>query len=277
MKITFTFLIIILGSTVFSQKKQIEGFSHPESVIYWKDSLLFVSNIGEQRGDSIHDGYISLVKFDGTIVKKELFSDLDDPKGLCLHDNKLYVSDITKVVAIDLESKEKQSFPGPNAKFLNDITVDDQDNIYVSDMMTSAIYRLKDERLQVWIQDKELENPNGLLFDDGRILIASWGVFENGKVREAKNAALRAVDLETKEIIKLSIDIGNLDGLQKTGEGYFVSDWVNGGVYLVRLKGPTRLFKKTEKSVGDILYLEKHNLLVLPMNLQNRVDFEYLN
>ena len=61
-----------------------------------------------------------------------------------LNDNsKLYVSDITDLVEIDIASgKIIKRFNAPGSSFLNDVVSDNQGNIYVSDTGTNTIYKL---------------------------------------------------------------------------------------------------------------------------------------
>jgi len=57
--------------------------------------------------------------------------------------NKLYVSDITDLVEIDIASgKIIKRFNGPGSSFLNDVVADNLGNIYVSDTGTNTIYKL---------------------------------------------------------------------------------------------------------------------------------------
>ena len=66
-------------------------------------------------------------------------------KGLAISNdgNKLYVSDITDLVEIDIASgKIIKRFNGPGSSFLNDVVADNLGNIYVSDTGTNTIYKL---------------------------------------------------------------------------------------------------------------------------------------
>ena len=70
---------------------------------------------------------------------------LNAPKGIAIsNDNsKLYVSDITELVQIDIASgKIIKRFNAPGSSFLNDVVADSHGNIYVSDTDTNTIYKL---------------------------------------------------------------------------------------------------------------------------------------
>jgi sugar lactone lactonase YvrE len=260
------------------------GFSHPESVVQWSDSLLFVSNIGPERGTEIHDGFISVVWINGQIKDSILIDGLDDPKGQYFDkkQNRLFVSDINKVWEVELGTKAKKAIIADSAEFLNDITMDAEGHIYVSDMFRSSIYKSIESDtgiiIKEWLKGEELACPNGLLYDNGKIIMASWGQITGSKAKEARASELKALEINSETIFNLSKSaIGNLDGIQRNGNEYLVTDWVNGGVFGIDSLGNHYEIMATEKSVGDFLYIENKGLLILPMNHQNRVDFVYLH
>ena len=79
------------------------GFKQPESTVYDADrDVLYVSNINGQGTDKDGNGYISKVALDGTVTESEWVTGLDGPKGLAIVGDKLYVSDITALVEIDI-------------------------------------------------------------------------------------------------------------------------------------------------------------------------------
>src|SRR5215510_16348130 len=122
---------------------------NPESVVYApKQDVLFVSNIEGKPDQKDQNGFISKVSpLNGSIVELNWITGLNAPKGMVVYDNgstsKLYVSDITDLVEIDIESgKIINRFNAPGSAFLNDVVSDDQGNIYVSDTITNTIYKL---------------------------------------------------------------------------------------------------------------------------------------
>ena len=268
---TIKFSIILLFSFVkaFSQNsspyKKIEGFSHPESVVYDEArEVLYVSNIGDKKEG---DGFISKVSVEGNLLELKWITGLQDPKGLLVEGDKLYVTDNTEFVEMDILKGEilKQSRVD-GAKSLNDITKDDAGNIYFSDLSGNSIFKRNTSgEISRWMHDKKLQQPNGLLVMDDAIYVAGWGKNSPGN--------LLKVNMNTKEIkVLTNKGLGNLDGLQKKDDqGFYVSDWAGGKVYHISKKGNSEVIISAEKSVGDILFFEKNNELILPMNLQNEV------
>jgi hypothetical protein len=77
----------------------------PESVIYApKHYILFVSNIDGEPDQKDQKGFISKVSLsNGSITELNWLTGLDAPKGMAIYNNsKLYVSDITDLVEIEI-------------------------------------------------------------------------------------------------------------------------------------------------------------------------------
>ncbi|MGC2427138.1 MAG: hypothetical protein WA421_08885 [Nitrososphaeraceae archaeon] len=124
---------------------------NPESVAYApKQNVLFVSNVDGKPDQKDQKGFISKVSpSNGTIIELNWITGLNAPKGIAISNNnnnnnsKLYVSDITDLVEIDIANgKIIKRFNAPGSAFLNDVASDNQGNIYVSDTHTNTIYKL---------------------------------------------------------------------------------------------------------------------------------------
>lgn len=77
----------------------------PESVVYApKHDILFVSNIDGKPDQKDQKGFISKVSLsNGSITELNWLTGLDAPKGMAIYNNsKLYVSDITDLVEIEI-------------------------------------------------------------------------------------------------------------------------------------------------------------------------------
>src|SRR5919197_2575145 len=165
------------------------NLKYPESVAYApKQNVLFVSNVNGKPDQKDQNGFISKVlPSNGSIIELNWLTGLNAPKGIAISNDgsKLYVSDITDLVEIDIASaKIIKRFNAPGSAFLNDVASDNQGNVYVSDTVTNTIYKLdtnvKDNNntsLQVWLQSPELDGPNGLHIDNNKnkLIIASLG------------------------------------------------------------------------------------------------------
>src|SRR5579871_12250 len=79
-------------------------FKVPESVLFdAKNNLLYVANIdGKGPWDKDGKGSIGKMGTDGKIIKVEWVTGLNSPKGMGLHEGKLYVADVDQIVIIDI-------------------------------------------------------------------------------------------------------------------------------------------------------------------------------
>jgi len=240
----------------------------PESVLYSsKENVLYVSNIDGKADELDGSGFISKVSLDGKITNLRWTSGLHAPKGMGIHKNRLYVTDVYRLVAINIENgqAEKTWDAVPQAgAFLNDVTIDKVGTVYVSDNRNNKIYRLKDEKWEVWMDGDQLGSPNGLLaVGTDKLLIGS-----------GKLGALQSIDLKTKAITKLAEGMAATDGIEPEGKkNYFVSDW-NGQVFHVTPDGKAQqvLDTRAEKvNSADIAYINRQQLLIVPTFFKNKL------
>ena len=265
-------VLIILGSSMQAQEnsaeliKKVEGFSHPESVVYdSKNDVFYVSNIGDTTPG---DGFISKLDSEGEILELKVIDGLNDPKGLLLIDNKLFVTDVTNFVEMDTETGTiTATIKVDGAEGLNDITVDSEGDIFISDNRKSSIYINKGAKgvIKEWMLGENLEFPNGLLAVDENLYVAAWGQNTNGNLLQ--------INKETKEITQITTQgIGNLDGIQlNEKKTFYISDWSNGDIYEIRTDGEMNKIISSEKTSGDIIFRKEENQLILPMNHQNSI------
>jgi DNA-binding beta-propeller fold protein YncE len=235
---------------------QTDGFANPESVVYSsQQKMLYVSNVNGEPDAKDGNGFISRVGLDGKVIKREWFKGLNAPKGLGYYYGLLYVADIDELLEIDTgNGRVKRRFKAAGAKFLNDVTVTGNGTVFVSDQITNTIWRLSGNSFTPWLQSAELENPNGLLFDKGKLLVASWGVMKPDFSTETPGY-IKAVDLDTQAITPLvaPIPLGNLDGLVSDGQGgYVVSDFMRGNVFRIGSDGQPRLWLQLTQGTADV-------------------------
>lgn len=267
----FLFLILFFGMTAIGQEQptspeiKLTGFSHPESVIYDEGTEYFyVSNMADKTEG---DGFISRISRKWKEQENSWVTGLNDPKGLLVKGDRLYFTDVTHFVEIDLQSGEiLRRIPVEGAESLNDPAMDEEGNIFFSDLAGSRIYKMNQAgEIEQWLSSSDLERPNGLFVTPDHILAAAWGDDQNGNILK--------VDRTTKKIDRISKEgIGNMDGIQPKGDGeYYVSDWATGDIYTIDMNGNLKKVLTSEKSSGDILYLKDDNKLYVPMNHQNEL------
>lgn len=240
----------------------------PESVIYDEArDAVYVANIGGVNAEgSDGDGFISKMAPDGSITELKWVTGLNDPKGMGIHENMLYVTDIREVAAINIETGEiVETYPVEGAGFLNDITIDSEGTVYFTDSNTDKIHMMENGQVSTFMSDSSLQRPNGLFAEDGRLLLAS-----------ARGGFFAPIEMETKEVqAPWMTDIPSADGIIKTSDGnYVVSTW-QGEVHYVNAadQASQKLLdtKAEEINSADIGYVPGENLVLVPTFYDNRI------
>ena len=247
----------------------------PESIVYdAKRKRLYVSNINGDGMEKDGNGYISTLSLTGEILSQHFVDGLNAPKGLTIFDDNLYVADINELVVIDLSSsKITQRHSVPNAKLLNDVAADNSGNIYVSGFLTNSIYRLHKGKFELWLQSEQLDAPNGLLVENDRLIVGSWGKMTDGFATEIAGN-LKSINLATKHINNMadSTPIGNLDGVEADGHGnYFVTDWMAGTLIHINATGTNTTLISMGKGSADHTVLLDQGLVIIPMMMSGYV------
>ena len=234
------------------------GFKSPESILLSEDkSFLYVSNIDGQG--TIHDGngYISKLGKDGVVITEKWATGLDAPKGMALNGNKLYVSDINTLVEIDTATGNiTDSFPVPNAKFLNDVAYMPNLGVLVSGSATQSLYLYDGNKIELWLSDEKLSGVNGLHTDGDRVLVVTM-----------TGGQLLSLNPATKSLEIIADGMENADGIKILKDGsYFISSWP-GQLYHVSKSGKTTLLQDTSAEEilmndfeleGDIAYIANY-------------------
>jgi DNA-binding beta-propeller fold protein YncE len=251
------------------------GFKNPESAIYDPAAAaIYVSNVNGKPTQKDGNGFISKLAPDGTVVTLEWVKGLDSPTGLALAGGTLYAADVDRIVAIDVAKGEVTArHEAPGAKFLNDLTADRQGRVYASDMPANAIWVLDGGKLSVLLQDDALDNPNGLLAENGQLVVGSWGkMAEDGSTKVPGH--MKVVDLATRKVADLGdpAPAGNLDGIVPDGKGgYLVTDWVGGVLLQVAADGKAKRLLPLKQGSADLGIVPGEGIVLIPMMMEGQV------
>lgn len=238
--------------------------STPESSLYdKKNNVVYVSCIAGVPPDARdNDGFIAKISpQDGSIIELQWVTGLDAPKGLGLYDSTLYVTDIDEVVAIStMDGSISGRYPVDSARFLNDITVDTEGNVYFSDSGAGKVYKLSNGEVSLWADVSG--GPNGLYYDGEKMMVATFG---SGDFNE--------IDLITQEVKPVVDSIPGGDGVVKVGEDFLVSNW-NGEVYYITSDYTKKKILDTKDAganAADISFIADSNLLLVPTFFGNQI------
>lgn len=239
-------------------------FKTPESVLYnLEDKFLYVSNINGTPDSIDGNGFISRLNLDGTIEKLDWVTGLDAPKGMGVYKGKMYVTDIHKLVIIDIATaKVEKSMVVDSSEFLNDVTIDAKGDVYFTDSGAKRIHLYKEGVVSLWSKDPLLLKPNGILAVENSIRIIDM---ETGLFYDA--------DYATKKLTGVADTIPGGDGVMQIGKKeYIISCWP-GEVYYVNDTVVQKILdtKEAKLNAADAWYVEGENLLVVPTFFGNTV------
>ncbi len=237
----------------------ISGLVSPESVAQDAKGDIYVSEIGEFNKDG--DGKITRISIDGKL--STFASGMDDPKGLTFIGKSLYVTDKNRVLKVESDGKwtvfgSTMAFP-QTPVFLNDITSDDAGNLYVSDSGNlksgGAIFKIAQNKKITLVLDEntpEILAPNGL-----------WIIKNDLYEVDFSSGILYKINLKNKSITKIAEGFGGGDGLIRSGNNFFVSDWKNGKIFKVQ-GSKVSLYKDGFTAAADIALSYDNKSIMTP-------------
>ena len=237
-----------------------EQLPTPESVLYMPDrDELFVALIDGDGSEKDGEGGVAILNLDGSLKNPTWVQGLNAPKGMAVHDGKLYVADITDVVVVDISNGEVvETIPVEGATFLNDVTADASGKVYVSDTRQNKIFLVENNRASLYLD--EVPSVNGLKIIDGDLYALAGP--ELWHLDKDKN----------KTIIAEGFEQGG-DGLEPIGNGdYLVTCWA-GLIYYVNADGSfyKLLDVQGEMNTADLGYNPEEKILYIPTFNSNSV------
>lgn len=262
----------------------LNNFDQPESVVSDASGKhLYVSNINGQPTQLNGKGYISKLSINGKVLQQHWLKGMDAPKGMAIKGDLLYVADMQQVHVVSISQQRiVNSLIAPKAKMLNDITIGDDGSVYISDLLGGGIYRIKSpiksrikhHTLAMWFNPKQLPHPNGLLWHNDSLLVASWGLGMNNDFTTQTPGSIYKVNMGTTvnkpSLVPLAAakQMGNLDGLTQDNGSLYVSDWISGDLFKVT-KAKREKLLTLKPGLADI---SSHNgLLFAPLMMDGIV------
>jgi sugar lactone lactonase YvrE len=253
-----------------------KGLAQPESVYYDAASQsVFISSLAGSPTEKDGKGWITRADVNGKVLDAEWVKGLNAPKGMRSANGILWVSDIDRVIGIEIKTaKIKHTIEVKDANFLNDVAVDNEGVVYVSDMFGNKIYSIKEGKASVFAEGEDLALPNGLVVHEDQLVVASWGTgFDPANFTTKTPGRLYEIDLGSRRQTNITKrPLGNLDGVELDGSGgYFVSDWITSKVYRVTSTGEATPVISGLKGPADIGVIDSKSLLLVPRMLEDKV------
>jgi sugar lactone lactonase YvrE len=264
------------------------GLRTPESILYDPAADVYlVSNIDGEPAGKDDNGFIARVRPDGTVEELRWVDgaapdvSLHAPKGMAIHGDTLFVTDIDSVRAFHRTTGEALGARGvPDASFLNDLAVSPDGTLYVTDSGvnadfspagTDAVYRFEGGRAVAVAEGAELARPNGIAVADGALILVSMGA------PAVRRIPLAAPDSAGGEVL------AELPGMQLDGVvvledgGLLISSWETRSVYRIPAGGGTpEVVAEGIPSPADIGWDGRRGRLLIPVFTEDRLEIRPL-
>ena len=204
MKFLFFIFFLILNNQVLAEKRlYLEDNFFPEGITISKNGNIYVGSLKENKIvkfknensevesfiPSNSNGLMSVIGILADDRNKILWACSSNP-GVTNYPSNNPVS----LKSFDLNSGEPlESYEFPNSGFCNDITLDTNDNIYVTDSFNPRILRLNksQSRLETWFENDAFKgegfNLNGITFIDNHIYTVKMNSGELFKIDVGDN------------------------------------------------------------------------------------------
>jgi hypothetical protein len=225
----------------------------PESVLPdLKNGIFYVSLIDGAGWDADGKGGIGILgpgmeKYDSTWI-----TGLNAPKGMGIVGNRLFVADMTTVVVIDIKKGSiEKKIAIDSAQGLNDITVNSDGIVFVSDSRTGRIWKIENDKPSLYLEN--LKGINGLKSVGTDLYIGAGKQFVKAG-RDKKLATLAEVTQ-------------GIDGIEPVGNGDFILTAWPGYIYYVSANGAVETLLETHAdkvNSADIGYDPEKKILYVP-------------
>lgn len=253
----------------------IEGeLAGPEAVQYDPDQdVYFVSNFNGGGTAADSNGFITRAQPNGTIDSLKFItatenSPLHAPRGMYITGDTLFVADVNGVHAFNKRTGKQIQFmdltkfePG----FLNDIAVDQNGTVYVTDSVHGRVYQMNGSESSIAVDTLE-HPPNGIIFDESnnRLILAPWN--------EGQTFQLFTPDDNTPQTYTTTETGGNFDGIEPFNESFLVSSQKDSSLHTISSDQQNEIIVKTAPQPADIGIDTKRNRVAVPYISLNRVD-----
>jgi sugar lactone lactonase YvrE len=270
--------------------RSIIGFQGPESVRYDPDQdVYFVSNMAGAGSVKDNNGFITRVSASnpdsGSVFVQggEKGVTLNAPKGLAVHGDTLWVTDIDVLRGFDRHSGAPLAtidFAPLGAVQLNDIAVGPDGTLHVTDtgiiMTPKGVIHTGPDRIfvvgpnaqiSVAAEGFQLGRPNGITWDPvgKRWIVVSFDPFAGQIMVNPKGH-------EKPQLIRARAGGGQLDGVEVLPDGAILfTSWADSSVHLLA-NGRDEPIIREVAVPADIGVDTKRNYLLIPLSMLGHVQ-----
>jgi hypothetical protein len=240
----------------------------PESAAYDPTRKVVYVSIYDPTAPSRGQGRqaIARISLDGKTLEPAWVPGLNNPTGLAVRGDRLFVVERTHLAEIDIPSGtivKRTAVPAP--VFLNDVAADpDSAGVFISDSGRNAIFFYDGQAVSEWLSGDDIPQPNGLFLRDGRLFVGTSG-----------DGCVKAIDLKTRATTVLArLGAGIVDGIAGDGSGALLVSQNEGRLFLVTPdNGISKILDTTTvgMNLADFCYCPEAGLVVVPTYIDGRV------
>jgi hypothetical protein len=235
----------------------------PESVLPEKD-MMYVSLIDGEPWGADGKGEVAKLTKDGKTIDANWITGLNAPKGLAINGDLLYVADLDELVVVSIsKNKIDRKIKISGAAGLNDVTVDKNGVVYVTDTKQSCAFRVEKGVASLYLEN--LKGANGIkAIDDKVYILTGDGMY----VTDAG-----------KKLSKICVLEHGGDGIEPIGNGDFLVTAWEGYLYYVNANGTKDVLldtHSTKRKTADIGYDPKTRIVYVPTFLGKSVTAYHL-
>lgn len=267
MKLNTLFVMLFAMTALNAQEHKLEKLWETDSIIAIPESvlpdfrrnILYVSLIDGPGWEADGKGGVGKLDVYGQKYDPLWITGLNAPKGLGTFEDRLYVADMSEVVVVTIGGNRiEKKIKIDSATGLNDITVDQNGIVYVSDSRKGRIWRIENDNPTLYLDS--VRGVNGLKSVGTDLLIGAGKNF----LKADKN----------KTITKIAELPQGIDGIEPLGNGdYILTAWA-GYIFYVYGDGRIETLLDThleKKNTADIGYDRDKNIVYVPTFNAKRV------
>jgi hypothetical protein len=232
-------------------------FCEPETVLPLPDDTLLISNVcGFKKPGS---GFLTLLNSDGNVIDWRIVDGLDAPLGMALQEDRLFIIDMNRVKIFSWPEYKLLEVIDLNTEVANDITVANDDTIYVSDTAGHKVVQIeKDGAQSVFTGKSQFQGANGIHIDGKTLFI--------GGIR------LWQVDLVDQSVTAIGPDwLTDIDGIEMEPDGTLQITPVAGPLIRFCNSGESEILEGDGISSANHGYAAKLGLALIPTGFDNTV------
>lgn len=253
-------ILLLTYPALFAQHSLEKLWESDSITLKGPESALFDSRSKSLFVSSMNAGSVVQMDLNGKVIKKDWVTGLNSNKGSALFNGMFYTAEQTGVAVIDVEKGVVvRRIAVEGAVMLNDLAIDSNGVIYVSDTRAAKIYRIEGDKPSLYLEN--MPGANGLLTVNTDLYVLT-------------STSVQKVNLD-KTVTKIADSFeSGLDGIVMVAPGEFIISDYHGILYYIKAGGSKQvLLDNRLKGImsNDISYDSKTRILYVPAFSTNRV------